>query len=330
MEATLELIDRAPVLGSDGLAHSVSVPAPADPPAQRRRWAALFSAAVSAALVVMVVDHFRHVAFGTIVAMVPRNPAFWLLFAGYYLANPACEWVIYRRLWRLPAAGFAALIRKQVSNELLLGYLGEAQFYAWARSQLRMTATPFGAIKDVTILSAFVGNVVTLAMLAFAWPLLGKGEIGLETHNVFASLGVLLVSFFAIMLFGRRLFSLPPADLRMIASMHFVRIVAQLGCAAALWHLVIPSEAYSQWFLLATLRMLVSRLPLVPNKDVVFAGMTILLLGHEADIANLMTMMAGLILSAHLVCGAVFGVAGVAGQLLPGAPAALAAERRPQ
>lgn len=46
-------------------------------------------------------------------------------------------------------AGIGALLRKLVSNELLLGYLGEAQFYAWARSRTNMTTAPFGAIKDI-------------------------------------------------------------------------------------------------------------------------------------------------------------------------------------
>jgi hypothetical protein len=36
--------------------------------------------------------------------------------------------VIYRRLWHIPASGIAALLRKQVSNELLMSYLGEVQF----------------------------------------------------------------------------------------------------------------------------------------------------------------------------------------------------------
>ena len=51
----------------------------------------------------------------------------------------------YRKLWGLPFSGIAALLRKMVSNELLLGYLGEVQFYAWARSRLNMATAPFGA-----------------------------------------------------------------------------------------------------------------------------------------------------------------------------------------
>jgi hypothetical protein len=47
------------------------------------------------------------------------------------MVGPVSEWVIYRHLWRIPFSGLGALLRKLVSNELLLGYLGEVQFYAW-------------------------------------------------------------------------------------------------------------------------------------------------------------------------------------------------------
>ena len=50
------------------------------------------------------------------------------------------------------------------------------------------------------------------------------------------------------------------------------RIAATIGLSALLWHLILPSVALGWWLLLATLRQLVSRLPLVPNKDVVFDG----------------------------------------------------------
>jgi hypothetical protein len=96
------------------------------------------------------------------------------------MVGPVSEWVIYRHLWRIPFSGLGALLRKLVSNELLLGYLGEVQFYAWARARLNMVAAPFGAIKDVTILSALTGNIVTLVMLAGAWRLISSGAFGME------------------------------------------------------------------------------------------------------------------------------------------------------
>ena len=273
------------------------------------RLAGIFSALVSVALLVMVAFQFRQMNFAEIIGMIPRHPGFWVVFVGYYLAGPVSEWVIYRRLWHIPFSAMAALLRKLVSNELLLGYLGEAQFYAWVRSRQTLAAVPFGAIKDVTILSALTGNIATLIMLAFAWPLVSAGIVGVEMKTAFMSLGIVLVTSFAIFLFRRRLFSLPKGQLWFITGVHAVRILATLGLAALMWHLVLPDVAIGMWLVLATLRMLISRLPLLPNKDVVFAGLAVFLLGHDVEIASLLAMMALVLLVAHLVVGATLALA---------------------
>ena len=61
-----------------------------------------------------------------------------------------------------------------------------------------------------------------------------------------------------------------------------------MGLTALMWHLAMPAVALSWWLLLATMRMLLSRLPFVPNKDIVFAGIAVLLVGHDLEIAALM------------------------------------------
>ena len=78
-----------------------------------------------------------------------------------------------------------------------------------------------------------------------------------------------------------------------------------------MWHLVLPDVSVDLWIVLATLRMLLSRLPLLPNKDVVFAGLAVFLLGHEVQVASLMTLMAVMLLIAHLAVGAIVGLVGL-------------------
>lgn len=275
----------------------------------RSRLAGLFSMLVSLALLVVAAYQLRSLSLADVQGLVPTSPWFWLVFAGYYLAGPVSEWFIYRRLWQMPASGLGALIRKLVSNEILLGYLGEAQFYGWVRSRLKFVTAPFGAIKDVTILSALVGNFATLAMLLWAWPLVASGHLGMEGRTVFLSLGVVLVTSFVILLFRERLFTLPRRELWFIAVVHLARIAAVVIFSAMMWHLVLPEVAVGLWIVMATLRMLVSRLPLLPNKDIVFAGIAVFLLGHDVEIAALMTLMAVLLLVTHLIVGGLFALA---------------------
>lgn len=279
---------------------------PGDGKRPSSRLAQTFSALVSAAMLAAVVLEVRHLNIHEIVALIPHTMLFWTVFAAYYVVGPVSEWIIYRRLWHIPVSGFAALLRKLVSNELLLGYLGEVQFYAWARGRLNMVTAPFGAIKDVTILSALTGNIATLIMLLGAWPLIASGALGFEGRTTFMSLGVVLLTSFLILLFRQKLFTLPRKELWIITGIHFARTIGFVGLSALLWHVVLPDVGLPLWLVLATLRMLVSRLPLIPNKDVVFAGFAVFMLGRDHQIQNLMAMMAMLLPAAHIVVGTVF------------------------
>ena len=267
------------------------------------RIAGFASAALTIATLVAIAVAAHKLSLQSILSLLPSSPLFWAVFAGFYVLSPASEWLVFRRLWALPAGGFAALLRKNVCNEVLLGYLGEAQFYAWARARLNLQTAPFGAIKDVAILSAMTGNVITLVLLAIAWPMIGISSIGLDLRSSFLSLGVVLASSFVIVFFRKRLFSLPAAELRYITIVQIVRTLASLVLTAWMWHMVLPSYGVVSWFMLATLRMLVSRLPLVPNKDLVFAGLAMFTLGNEPQVSSLLAMMAGLILVAHIAVG---------------------------
>lgn len=268
-----------------------------------KRRTALLPVLFSILIALGVVLELRGMDMAKVLAMVPRDAGFWAVFAISYLVGPASEWIIYRRLWQLPVEGFAALLRKLVCNELLLGYLGEAYFYTWARQRSAMTAAPFGAIKDVSILSAMTGNAVTLILLVTLWPMLGTTTIGFENRAVLLSLSVVLATSIVAMAFRRRIFSLSRDTLYFITGMHLARIVVATLLSAVLWHMVLPAVPVAWWLLLATLRLLISRLPFIPNKDVVFAGVAVLTLGHETNIAALMTMMASAILLVHLLLG---------------------------
>jgi hypothetical protein len=277
----------------------------ADQPSSSRL-AGLFSALVSLAMLVAVAWEAHKLDLHGVVNMIPRTAPFWIVFATNYLIQPFSEWLIYRRLWGLPLSGFAALLRKMVSNELLLGYLGEVQFYAWARAKLSMVAAPFGAIKDMTILSALTGNIATLVMLIYAWPFVQSGQLGHDTTKIFMGLSFVLVTSLAILLFRQKLFTLPRRELFIITGVHLLRIAAYVGLTALMWHFALPDQPYDIWLVLATLRMLVSRLPFFPNKDVVFAGLAVLMLGHDTEVSNLLAMVAALLLVTHLAVGTIF------------------------
>ncbi|RIA45763.1 hypothetical protein DFR49_0288 [Hephaestia caeni] len=282
------------------------------PPAIGRRWAGIGSTLISLAILAAALYQLHGTPVADILALVPRSAVFWLVFVIAYLVTPASEWVIYHRLWSIPPSGMIALLRKRVANEIVLGYLGEVYFYAWVRRTGLITRTaPFGAIKDVAILSALTGNAVTLAMLAAALPFFGLLQLDLGGKAVLSSLGVLAVTSFVMLLLRKRLFSLPRHELWWITFIHLARIVTTIGLTALMWHLVLPTVGLVWWLILATLRQLLSRLPLMPNKDLAFVGLAIFIVGRDGDVAAMIAMIGGLILLAHLLVGSTLGAAGL-------------------
>jgi len=148
-------------------------------------------------------------------------------------------------------------------------------------------------------------------MVIIAIPLLNQlwgKELGWQVES--SALFVLATSA-AILVFRKRLFTLPRDALWFVAFVHFLRIVAVTVLAGVMWHLLLPSVSLSMWILLGTMRQLISRLPLIPNKDIVFAGLAAFMIGHDSQIASAMALMATLILAAHLIVGMALGASGI-------------------
>jgi hypothetical protein len=239
---------------------------------------------------------------------IPTNPLFWLVLLTYFFVPIIAEFIIYRRLWGIPAEGFVALSRKQVGNALLFDLLGEAYFYGWARKKLNMETSPFGAVKDVTILSAMVGNGCTLALIAIAWPYIGAFNLGVAGTAVAGSIGVIVLISTLVILFGKRLFSLPKGTLWWIASVHLLRVLANTGLIALAWSLYAPEIALGLWALLATAKLMASRLPLFVNSEVIFANIVIWFLGKGSAIEQVVGIVTILTLLIYLAAAAILAI----------------------
>ena len=276
------------------------------------RWLA---PAISLAILVAVLFALRRLPINEIREAIPSSPQFWVVFAVCYLTPVILDWAIFRYLWGIPPSGFVALLRKLVSNDLLFGYVGEVYFYSWARKKMKMVASPFGAIKDTAILSALAGNIATLVMMGFAYPLVQQLQFHIISERLRVSETMLWISIFMVVgiptlaiAFGNRLFSLTRSQLLVVGSLQMTRVVATTGLSALAWSLALPQVAFSEWIVLATIRLIISRLPFVSQKDIVFAGIAVLTVGRDFEIAALITFWAAIQFIAHMFFGGVLGI----------------------
>jgi hypothetical protein len=229
----------------------------------------------------------------------PSSPFFYFIFALLYGVQPVSDFIIFRKLWQMPLSGIIPILRKLVANEVVLGYSGEAYFYAWARTKLNMVTTPFAAIKDVSILSAVVGNIVTLLLLAIATPFAYQMLPTNLVRPIVWSAVVIMFMSLGIMAFRGRLFSLERRELIWVFGVHLLRTLVYTGLLSLCWHLALPAVPIGIWMLLVTSRNLVSRLPLVPNKDIVFANLALLMVGSNGEVAKLIAITVALTLLCH-------------------------------
>jgi hypothetical protein len=275
---------------------------PSTAPLERslRKWSGWVGPVISLAILAAVLMQLRQLNWEKVWSIVPTSPVIWLVLAASYFAGPVADWIIFRRLWGIPASGILPLLKKLIGNELLLGYVGEVYFYDWARRHVKMTGSPFGAVKDVAILSALAGNIMTIVMLAVTWPIISTLSLG-EGNVLAISVGVVMVTSLVIMFFRNGLLSLPRRELWFVFAVHCVRIVANTGLSALAWHLILPSVGIGPWLLLSTVRLLLSRLPLIPNKDIAFAGISTLLAGSQVQTSEMIAMISLLIVATHVV-----------------------------
>ncbi len=273
------------------------------------RWAGPI---LSLAIIVAVADALGRRDLVALWHMTPATPWFWIGLAVFLAIQPVADFLIFRGLWPLPWAGLGALFRKSASNELLFGYSGELQFYLWARRHAAIPGSPFGAVRDVAVLSALAGNVVTIALLLAAIALPGPLEFGAMGPSVLWSGVILVASSMAVMLFRRRLLAVSRAQFWRIGAIHLIRAVAVTVMVGLLWAMVVPGVSVGWWVLLAAARMFITRLPFLPNKDLVFAGLAAEMLRGTPGIAETVALVAGVIFAGQVLIGAALALADLA------------------
>ena len=274
-----------------------------------RRWPSILAGLLTIAMVVGLGVQLLHKGLAGLSEATPTNPLFYVCFALFYLALPVGDFLIFRRLWGIPPEGLFALLKKRIANDVLVNYSGEAYFYAWARQRTRLVAAPFGAIKDVSILSAMAGNALTLLLVVFALPF-GRGLLTPDQfREAVWSVVILLTISVPFLIFSRRVFSLPSRELWGVFGIHCARVLASNVFTILAWHFAMPGISMAMWLMLAAGKMLVFRLPLIPNKEVLFPLIANMLIGGA--LVQHLSFFGALTLVVNIVLLVAFGVRGL-------------------
>lgn len=281
-------------------------------PVLKSRWPMVIGFVFTGAMLAFLGHQLWAAGLPALARSIPSSPLFYGAFLILYAAPPLFDYAIFRRLWSIPPAGLIALAKKRIANDVLLGYSGEAYFYAWARNRSSMIAAPFGAVKDVSILSALAGHAMTLGLIGLVLPF-GHQFLKPEWLRGILVLGIVSVAMsLPFLVFSRRVFSSGRKDLWRVFWLHCGRIAAGWVLIALAWHFALPAVDVATWLLLVAVKQIVSRLPFVPNKDLLFNNIASLLIGRGAPISLLIAIVTAGTLLVHGVLIILFSLGHVA------------------
>jgi hypothetical protein len=229
-------------------------------------------------VVAYLIARLTAIGWAEVWASLPRTPWFYLLFVAMFFALPVSELAVYRLIW---GAGmlrsFPVFVRKRVYNSTIIGYSGELYLFVWARQHLGLPDRRiFSTIKDNNILSTLASTSVTVALLL---TFVATGQIqaviradpGLMAYFLVTTIiGGLLVP--VVIRFRRHLIALPAGTALAVLAIHVVRLVAVLGLQAAQWAVVLTHVPFHTWLIFLTAQAVLTRIPFLPNKDLVFLG----------------------------------------------------------
>jgi hypothetical protein len=232
---------------------------------------------IPAALLVIIGHRLSQLGWREIWTARPANPGFYVLLVLQFFLQPFGDYLVYRNLWgRANTPPMAVILRKRLLNTFMLDYSGEAFFFFWAQARLKLKPGMLvHGIKDSNLLSGGAGLVMVYLML------LGLLAIGglhipatLNTHGwLYGLAGTLPLILCAVLVLGhRKLTILSLGQMATVFGIHFSRATLVLAVEFGLWTLsgALPSAVACLQFV--ALRLVVTRLPLVPNKDLIFVG----------------------------------------------------------
>ena len=228
-------------------------------------------------LIVIVGMRLSELGWAQMWAARPSNAGFYLLLVAQFFIQPFGDFLVYRNLWgaanRPP---LPVILRKRFLNSAMLDYSGEVFFYFWAQKRVKLPhSMVIHSIKDSNVLSAGAGltMVWVMALLLIATGGLQIPASVTEHLWIYLLVGSIPLWLCAILVLGHsKVTVLSRMQIAATYAIHFSRCVAVLAVEFGLWELsgALPGPVASLQFV--ALRLVVTRLPFVPNKDLIYVG----------------------------------------------------------
>jgi len=219
----------------------------------------------------------------TVLTELPTRPLFYLLFVIGYLWLPASEIFAYRVIWPLGAwKSLPIFIKKRIYNREVFQYTGELLLFSWARRQLDRPASRIAKdIRDQNIVSAVASTLVAIVLVAIfiylgdASPAAWIGRQG-RGWLIVVAIGTAACSAL-IVHFRRHFFAVAPGTALTVFGIHAGRFALEQAIQVGMWWSALPDVPLRVWWSYAALSLVIARIPLLTNRDLLFTSIGITL-----------------------------------------------------
>lgn len=259
---------------------------------------------LQSAIIMVLLYQIISIGWRNILEDLPAHPLFYVIFLLLYFALPITEYFTYSQSWRIPFwKSQGIFLTKRVYNKTVLGYSGEVQLFFWLQNQEGVNSkSAYEVIRDNNILSTLASTFIALTILSF---FLVSGRLSLfewVDHDLLLFFPflilIVIISIFLIRRYQTFIFTMEKNKAILIFFMHTGRMLALMILQVLQWHVVLPEVSMDIWFTLIALQLVLSRIPFLPNKDLLFIGGS-LELGRHVEIAS--ASLAGLLLVNYIL-----------------------------
>ena len=272
-------------LASSSPPHSDSAPGDATPASGAPKlsgWKLWLRSAFTVGIIAFIGWRLTLIGWGELWQNLPTNPLFYLLHLAAYSVLPIAEIAIFSMIWhaRLPGA-FMVMLRKRALNNSVLGYSGELYLFLWAKSQLGISGRRLASgLKDNVLMSGIATALCAIiAALSLLWvnPELVHERLVEQAGpvSIGAFAGVFLVLAVLGWVFRAKIFGIGGRLFIGVMAIHFARIGVTYVLQAWQWDVGVPAGTIELWFTLITVQLVISQLPLLPNRDLIYLAFVI-------------------------------------------------------
>lgn len=235
----------------------------------------------NAAILVWLIYELTDVGWRNVWDSLPVNPIFYLLFLFLYFQLPFFEVLIYRITWVFDSLRSVPIfLLKKIYNKDVLGYSGEVYFYLWARKALDLRDSEIlKTIKDNNIISSVASTLVAIGLLSiflFTDQIKIVDWIADQNQAYFWGGAIFLVVLILLFIYFRhQVISMPMKTAFSIFGIQTFRLVLGQAVNVLMYYVVMPDTPLYIWFTLLSVEIVLTRIPFIPNRDLIYVGMSI-------------------------------------------------------